>query len=62
MPGENIRKVTYTLWSIQTVVWDFLKLIWQEFWPITYCRIVPVLYTVINRVIGVCGFESHRQY
>lgn len=28
----------------------------------TYCRIAPVLYTVINRVIGVCGFKSHRQY
>ena len=23
MPGENIWKVTYILWSIQAVVWDF---------------------------------------
>ena len=27
-----------------------------------YGRIVAVLYTDINHVIGVCGFESHRPY
>ena len=27
-----------------------------------YGRIVALLYSVINHVIGVCGFESHRPY
>ena len=30
--------------------------------PPLYGSIVTVLYTVINHVIGVCGFEPHLQY